>query len=361
MRVFMTADAVGGVWTYALELARNLNRFDVEVHLAVLGPPPDRAQLRAAEAAGVASIDQHNGSLEWMEEPWDEVAAAGRWLLERCARVAPDVVHLNSFAHGSLQWPVPVVVVGHSCVLSWWETVKGEAAPQVWERYRGEVTSGLHGAQAVVAPSQWMLAQLQRLYGLRGGSVIHNGLDPEPGEARARQNVVVSSGRLWDQAKNVAAVLEVAPALSWPVVIAGGHVAPQVGNVEAVGVLSRGELLARLATAGLFVLPARYEPFGLGPLEAAQAGCPLVLGDIPSLRELWEGAAHFVDPDDHEQLRDVCSRLIDSDEDRARWGERASQRAAGYSGTRMATAYASLYGELTGGPAERASLAAGVA
>ena len=35
-------------------------------------------------------------------------------------------------------------------------------------------------------------------------------------------------------------------------------------------------------------LPARYEPFGLSILEAALSGCALVLGDLPSLRELWD-------------------------------------------------------------------------
>ena len=39
---------------------------------------------------------------------------------------------------------------------------------------------------------------------------------------------------------------------------------------------------------------ALYEPFGLAVLEAAQAGCALVLSDIPTFRELWDGAALFV-------------------------------------------------------------------
>ena len=55
------------------------------------------------------------------------------------------------------------------------------------------------------------------------------------------------------------------------------------------------EILAKwLGGASIFVHPARYEPFGLSALEAALSGCALVLGDIPSLRELWEGAATFV-------------------------------------------------------------------
>ena len=38
--VLMTADAVGGVWTYALDLARGLSAQGVQVSLALLGPEP---------------------------------------------------------------------------------------------------------------------------------------------------------------------------------------------------------------------------------------------------------------------------------------------------------------------------------
>ena len=35
-KIFMTADTIGGVWTYALELTRALQFFSVEVHLATM-------------------------------------------------------------------------------------------------------------------------------------------------------------------------------------------------------------------------------------------------------------------------------------------------------------------------------------
>ena len=63
------------------------------------------------------------------------------------------------------------------------------------------------------------------------------------------------------------------------------------------------------AAAAIYALPARYEPFGLSVLEAAQHGCALVLGDIDSLRENWDGAALFVDPDDAGALAASWARL----------------------------------------------------
>ena len=51
-RVLMTADCVGGVWTYALDLAESLGDFGVEVLLATMGQRPSHAQ--AGQAACIA-------------------------------------------------------------------------------------------------------------------------------------------------------------------------------------------------------------------------------------------------------------------------------------------------------------------
>jgi hypothetical protein len=81
-RVLMTADAVGGVWTYAVDLCRSLSRRGTLVRLVVLGPSPTDAQRsELAECRGVELIEQP-GKLEWMDDPWDDVAAAGRRLIE---------------------------------------------------------------------------------------------------------------------------------------------------------------------------------------------------------------------------------------------------------------------------------------
>jgi glycosyltransferase involved in cell wall biosynthesis len=90
-------------------------------------------------------------------------------------------------------------------------------------------------------------------------------------------------------------------------------------------------------------LPARYEPFGLVALEAAMAGCALVLGDIPSLREVWGDAALFVNPEEDDELRDAIERLIAAPDARRALGLRARQRALTYSAGRMARLYRSVY------------------
>ena len=44
MRVLMTTDAVGGVWSYCLSLAAALQGYDVQIALATMGPAPTTAQ-----------------------------------------------------------------------------------------------------------------------------------------------------------------------------------------------------------------------------------------------------------------------------------------------------------------------------
>jgi glycogen(starch) synthase len=91
-----------------------------------------------AEVRSIADLTLYESrfELEWMADPWSDVARAGDWLLELEQVIQPDVVHLNSYVYGALSWRRPTLVVGHSCVLSWWAAVKGEAAPNSWERYR---------------------------------------------------------------------------------------------------------------------------------------------------------------------------------------------------------------------------------
>src|SRR3954454_22732288 len=101
-----------------------------------------------------------------------------------------------------------------------------------------------------------------------------------------------------------------------------------------------------MGRAAVFAHPARYEPFGLAVLEAALARCALVLGDIASLRELWDGAAVFVAPGDAAALAAACERLAADAGERGRRAAPARRRAARYDATTMGRAYLRLYDRL---------------
>ncbi|WP_437672469.1 glycosyltransferase family 4 protein [Sorangium sp. So ce131] len=350
--VLMTTDTVGGVFTYSIELARALAERGVQTTLAAMGGPLSPAQREAAGRVRGLALFESDFRLEWMDDPWADVERAGAWLLEIEEQVRPDVVHLNGYAHGALSFRAPKLVVAHSCVLSWWDAVLKQAAPSSYARYTHEVARGLAAAAAVVAPTRAMMRAVVQHYGApRRALVIPNAADPAALRPARKEDVVLAVGRLWDQAKNIAALGEVAPHLPWPIRVAGSDAHPgggslRIDTLEHLGVLSAAGVAEALSRAAIYALPARYEPFGLSILEAALSGCALVLGDIPSLREVWGDAALFVAPDDTSALRRELKALIDDPARRVQMASRARARARLYTPGQMVQRYLELYREL---------------
>ena len=352
-RVLMTADAVGGIWHYALQLARGLTESDVKVVLTVLGPPPAPEQRAAAAAIDGLTLVHGDFTLEWLPGAEGELDAAGTWLLELEEVLDPDLVHLNGFAHAALPWRVPTVVVAHSCVLSWWRAVKGAEAPAEWVDYRRRTRAGLRAADLVVAPTRAFLEEVQALYGpLDRTRWIWNGCAPAQPPDGAKEPLIFAAGRVWDQAKNLHALAAVSHRLAWPVAIAGPGAPGHAPSAAApwLGSLPPEAMRGWYARASVFALPSRYEPFGLAALEAAMAGCALVLGDIPTLREIWDGAALFVPPDDREEWVSALNTLAEDPELLWLLGGLARSRAEGYSAARMTARYLDAYAGLLAAP-----------
>jgi glycosyltransferase involved in cell wall biosynthesis len=365
MKILMTADTVGGVWTYAVELIRALGNSGVDVVLATMGAMPTPEQL--VQIHDLHNVELHSSSfkLEWMNDPWQDVRWSGEWLRGIAERARPDVIHLNGYMHGDIPWPAPALIVGHSCVLSWWDAVKGETAPKSWDRYSHAVARGLHSVRLVVAPTKTMLVSLQQHYGsFANMRVVANGRDPLLFPPGRKEPFVFAAGRVWDEAKNIASLAEVAPRLSWPVYVAGESGHPGSGcsepeNVKLIGRVAPQALPYWYARAGIYALPARYEPFGLSALEAGLAGCALVLGDIPSLREVWGDAALYVPPNDTDALESAVSALIEDEALRVARGDRARARALEYTPQRMAEGYIKAYNDLLGTRLRTTELAGG--
>ena len=372
MHVLMTGDTCGGVWTQAVELCRGLCERGHAVTLATSGGLPTDEQ-RAAVAA-IPGVDLHATAfkLEWQPDAAAGVGAFGDFLERLCEEVQPDVAHLNEFTHGARRFAVaarrrvPKLVVGHSDVLSWHAAVRGAEAGGEWNPYRRAVAAGLAGADRVAAPTAWMLGELASRFGpFERSRTIYNGLAsagasaPRAGHADARSHggltpprspFVFCAGRYWDDAKNVPALAAVAEQLAWPVKLAGLPSPDGAANppawVEFLGRLSSAEMTATYAAAGIYCLPALYEPFGLTPLEAARGGCPLVLGDVPSLREVWGDAAAFVPPRDPDALAETLNRLIADPAGRDRFAAAAFERAKRYTRDAMTDGYLAAYRDL---------------
>ncbi len=346
-RVLMTADTLGGVWTYALDLAQALAPHGIRVDLAAMGRlPTDRQREQAREAPGL-TLHESGFRLEWMDDPWEDVARAGEWLLDLEQTVRPEVVHCNGYAHADLPWSAPVLAVAHSCVLSWWWAVRGEPAPPQWDEYRRRVAQGLARADMIAAPSRFMARAVTQWYTPDAPCrVVPNGRREGIFAPGPKEPFIFSAGRFWDEAKNLDILAAVSPASAWPVYVAGAAGDRTGDGLTLLGELTQPEMADWLSRAAVYALPARYEPFGLSVLEAALSGCALVLGDIASLRENWDGAALFVAPDDAGALARVLDRLARSPPLRSALALKALDRARNFSASAMAHGYIAAYREL---------------
>ena len=351
LRILMTADAIGGVWTYALDLAGALGAAGALVRIATLGPGPRPDQRAEVRRRGLDVVDT-GYALDWLAQGPDAVraAAAGVALLAR--RFGADVAHLNApaLAAAAARFPCPVVTVNHSCVATWWARVHGTPLPPRYAWGSTLTGEGLRAADLAIVPTAAFGALVQAAHGLaRTPRAVHNGREVPAARPPVRMiNEIFTAGRLWDEGKNVAALDRAAGRLPYPARAAGETAKPGGGAIrfaaiEAVGVWSGERMRHHLASRPVFVAPTRYEPFGLAILEAAQAGCALVLNDIPSLRELWDGAALFVDANDAALLAGTIRRVFEDFDARRALGAAAHARAATYSVAAMAAGMASAY------------------
>jgi glycogen(starch) synthase len=345
----MTADTIGGVWTYSMELTRSLAARNMRIALATMGAPVSPVQRKEAEAIKNVELFESSFQLEWMPRAWKDVDRAGEWLLSLERETCAEIVHLNGYAHGALTWKAPALIVAHSCVLSWWEAVKQGPAPAEWNEYRRRVRQGLCAVDLIVAPTRAMLRALEKHYGpCHRTRVIANGRNPSEFFPVQKEPFIFAAGRLGDEAKNIAVLGRAAESLPWNVIVAGqasdasgNRSLPQ--NVCHLGFLSQEELAKWLSRAAIYCLPARYEPFGLSILEAAFAGCALVLGDIDSLREIWGETALFVPPSDPMALHITLRQLIEDPALREALSAKARRRALRYSAENFGAEYYDVY------------------
>jgi glycosyltransferase involved in cell wall biosynthesis len=351
-RVLLTADAVGGVWQYATDLAAGLKPLGFDPVVAVMGPSPSACQVDAAKAAGLELIDT-GLPLDWLAQDVAEVRRAAEGIAALANDVQADIVQLNAPALAGLaDFVAPTVTVAHSCVATWWSAVEHGALPSDFTWRTDLVRRGLAQADRIVAPSAAFAAALRQTYGLSTSPlVVHNGRAPLPVPTAAMHDYALTVGRLWDRAKGLATLDEAAALVSVPIKAVGSLSGPDgtrqslkhahaVGSVDALG------LAELLAPRPVFVSAARYEPFGLAVLEAAQAGCALVLSDMPTFRELWDGAATFVDPADSRGFADAIDQLIGDARLRLDRGQTARERAGRYSVGAMASGMAQIFRSL---------------
>jgi glycogen(starch) synthase len=354
MRILMTTDTVGGVWTFTEELATALIQHGCAICLVSIGRPASAAQQSWCDRMQSSRQDwfryEHvDAPLEWMQSNEGAYKDAAPRLLAFIEDFNAELLHTNQFCFGALPVDIPKILTAHSDVFSWAQACRGGALPtSAWlTRYSALVRRGLRKADAVTAPTRWMATSLANTFTLaQTPAVIPNGRTLSPTtELRNRKAQAVTAGRLWDEAKNISLLASVQSPM--PIVVAGesehdsAAMAATLDKAIMLGTLGSEELLALFRESAIYICTSRYEPFGLAPLEAALCGCAVLAYDIPSLREIWDSAALYFDSGHSLSL--LLHRLSNDVALLAAAQERSLMRARTFTAARMVSGYCRLY------------------
>lgn len=354
MRLLLSTDSVGGVWDYTATLSAALSQAGHAVLLASVGEP---SSDQLDELAQGVEVEQHIAPLEWMRPPPGELHGTAQWLNSLARRWGAEVVHLNQMAYpGLVDFEIPCVVAVHSDVCSWFSEVLYAPVPPEWSAYVGQVRAGLSAADLIVAPSQYQADRVRRHFGHTVDEVIHNAAEGiGSGGAEKAHPLLISAGRAWDEAKGMMVLdraLEILADAAPAAHLLGATEGPGEERFEGrrlicEGLQSRSTVHEWMDRASLYVAPSVYEPFGLAPLEAALHGCALVLSDIGSFRELWDGCAAFFPRGSAPALARLLRMLSENPERSRALGAAAQTRARErYSVEIFMERYLVLYGSL---------------
>lgn len=265
-----------------------------------------------------------------------------------------DLVHAPSLVFPPSRAPL-VATIHDLCILKYpW------AFPSRWRVFhRRGLSLILRHARLILADSNSTRDDLRSLIGGRDSRVrvIPLGVDRPEGLEEGAVEEVMSKHRLTpgyilcvgtiEPRKNLSRLVQAYSSLvaeerkaSGDLVLVGdagwmgrrelARVLSQQG-VKWLGYLPQDELEAVYSRAGIFVYPSLYEGFGLPVLEAMARGLPVITTNTSALREIGEGTALLVDPEDAMELGRAIRRLVGDEELRRELAERGRERAAGYS------------------------------
>jgi glycogen synthase len=364
VHVLVTADTMSSSWTYTRELVTGLVTRGVRVTLVSFGEIPLPEQTAWMELLHGLEYRPTAFRLEWMDEAPQDLHESSEFLVSLAREVRPDLLHLHQFCHGNLPIDVPRLVMAHGDLISWNEAVQGctPRPTRALNWYRDTVVRGIAAADAVVAPSAWMLDTLRATYAMpRREAVIYPGrnsifFNPYV----SKDDSVLSVGRLLDAGKQVHLLTQHSQPFS--ICIVGAEqtvpipripiradvkVSTDQTSVAVRGPQTEAQLRALYSRAAVYAATARYEPLGIAPLEAAFSRCAIVANDIPSFREVWDNAALYFRTNDAGSLA-ATLRQLDADRSlRQSYADRAYTRARErFTTKRMIDDYLELYRSL---------------
>ncbi|MGZ4664634.1 MAG: glycosyltransferase family 4 protein [Frankiaceae bacterium] len=226
-----------------------------------------------------------------------------------------DVFHATNFVLPPTRQAAGVLTVHDLSFLRDRDTVTRDV-----RAYRRLVARGVGWATTVVTPTAAVADEVAAEYGLprAGVRAVHLGIDPAWSATRAPS--AQEKAALGLPPEYIVAVGTVEPRKNLPLLISAHRMLPAapplvlVGDVRWAGGIQAGpgvhltgylpekDLRHIVAGARVLAYPSRREGFGLPPLEALACGVPVVVSDLPALREVLTEHARFVAVGDAEAL-----------------------------------------------------------
>ncbi len=358
LRTFMTTDVTRDLWHYALDLAQGLRAYDTDTTLCVIGPRPDPEQERSARRIRGLKLIFLDLPASYASSPYG-LQAASNAVAAIARQEGARVIHLNNpELAANADYPAPVVSACHSCVATRWHAVRTEPLERELRWHKEFMALGLMRSDAVIAPTASFARCMSETYHLPAlPSVVHKGRRPSMRESLTEGTTAptaifaITACQLWDDGYNLKTLDAAAGKLDLSLFAVGPCESPDTGQVSFshirwLGHLREGQLAEWLAAKPIFVSTAIYEPFGLQVLEAAEMGCTLVLSDIPTHRELWEGAALFAPPHDADAFATAIRQIAEDSRLRTLLASAARRRARRYTAEVMAAKVRAIYGGL---------------
>ena len=263
------------------------------------------------------------------------------WSLPRLLRrLRPELAH---FQHAlPLGWSGLSVVTLHDLHFERDPSVMGFVDRVTFKTF---VPRAARRAAQVIAVSERTKRDAIELYGIPPDkiTVIPHGVDPafSPGDG-SHGGYLLFVGAVQAR-KNPLAAAEAAAAVGLPLVVAGPEKEPALARelrargVDVRGFVEKPQLAELYRGAAAFLLPSRYEGFGVPALEAMASGVPVVLSGDDALREVAGDAGVYAADGD---LTGAVRRALD---ERERYSRAGLERAKEFSWEKSARSTADVY------------------
>ena len=314
----------------------------------------------------------------------DDLVLGQRWLVPLVRFLEPWLVSLDDndvvFAPNYILPPpfrltrAPVVATVHDLSV---RRVPWAVRPDTHTALVARLDHALYNARLVLADSAAVGRELVELAGVEPSTVrvVHlgpgqttaGGGDGEPlpdgaparfglfvGTLEPRKNVpgLLAAWRLLRQRLADAPPLVLVGRFGWKAegIRRDVETAAEEGWLAHFGYVGHGELLALYQRAEVVVLPSFYEGFGFPAVEAMRTATPLVLADVPVLREIGADAALYAPPERPDEIADRLEALFTDPALAAAMSERSRRRGEDFDWRRTADATAAALAEAAGRP-----------